>query len=238
MGLVIEGVVSAALLGVGAEAANAGHVQLKPQAAFPAGSVVGHFRAQNRFNLNAGQVAATQSAGRMLHLRNGGGNLVVVTRLRLVWTQTALYTAAIRAELALVKAYTSQPTAETGATAATIVPKRGQGVLPPGGSTAVVWYANTVGPSGMTGQIPLPSFEGPSATPVNLLSRAEMWLLAAMPTDSMNQTTTELLDDVQGTHPIVLAQNESLMLMNMVATGAAGTSSVLFDLSWAEVKAF
>jgi hypothetical protein len=48
-----------------------------------------------------------------------------------------------------------------------------------------------------------------------------------------------MLDDVNGTHPWVLAQNEGLVLQNIVAGSAtANVVDVVIDFSWAEVTAF
>lgn len=49
----------------------------------------------------------------------------------------------------------------------------------------------------------------------------------------------ELLDDMNGTHPFVLSQNEGIIVENVVVGSAtANVVQVLLDLSWAEVAAF
>jgi hypothetical protein len=49
----------------------------------------------------------------------------------------------------------------------------------------------------------------------------------------------ELFDDVQGTHPLVCAQNEGWLIENVVAGSAtANAVHVVVDCSWAEVAAF
>jgi hypothetical protein len=49
----------------------------------------------------------------------------------------------------------------------------------------------------------------------------------------------ELLDDTNGTHPFVLAQNEGLGLENVaIGSATANVVDIYVDFSWAEVSAF
>lgn len=48
----------------------------------------------------------------------------------------------------------------------------------------------------------------------------------------------DAFDDVHGTHPFVFAQNEGLIIENRVLLGAAASSGVFIEVSWAEVTLY
>lgn len=218
---VIEGGVSAALAGVGLESSSAQHVTVKP---IPYGSL-GHYRTTVRFAIVASQAANA----RLWQIRNTSAtNLIVPTRLEVRWTHTAAHTAAILDQLALYKltAFTAVDTTNT--VTPTISLKR----TSMGATTAQIRHVTVAGlAAGMTG--------GTLTKDGNALSMIEQWLLLAQPTAGViTPINKELLDDMNGTHPLVLAQNEGLGLENVVALGVAAGSSVVVDFSYAEVTAF
>ena len=66
---------------------------------------------------------------------------------------------------------------------------------------------------------------------------AQCWVATAAATTIPYRK--EMLDDVNGTHPWVLAQNEGLLLENIVAGSAtANVVDVTVDFSWAVCTAF
>jgi hypothetical protein len=244
MALIIEGGVSASLMGVGAEAANAAEVQVKPAATGGFGvTVIGHYRAATRLSLVASQVAATQAVGRLVHLRNpGGGLLVVPTRFRISWFQTASWTAQARFELGLVKAWTGNldnASAGTPVVVAKDVPGSPGASQPQ--ARAQLNFANAGSPNGMTGGT-APVFEGNVATPAHFLARIDLVGQLTLPDGTTGlppRVDTELLDDVNGTHPLVLGAGESMILLFIgPTTGVAHGSEISWDLSWFEAKEF
>jgi hypothetical protein len=65
------------------------------------------------------------------------------------------------------------------------------------------------------------------------------WLtLAFADPQRLDPTVLDAFDDVNGTYPLVLAQNEGFIVENRVLLGAAAGSSVYIDFSWAEVAAY
>jgi hypothetical protein len=73
----------------------------------------------------------------------------------------------------------------------------------------------------------------------NSIGQLPQWLLAALPTaGTVVVQLNDIFDDVNGTHPFVLVQNEGIIIENRVVLGAAAASSVYIDFSWAEVSAF
>jgi hypothetical protein len=214
-------------MGVGVEAASAAHVQVKP---IPHGSL-GHYRSCVRFSLVANQAAAGTGPNRLWELRNTSTNIIIPTRMRVIWTQTAAHTAAIRDSLQLFRVTSLTASATTNTVTPTASVKRTSGMAAaPGGAAIrhVTVAGNSAGMTGLTG-----TKDGGACGIV------ETWLLAAVPTAGpVPQVVTELLDDVNGTHPFALAQNEGLELENEVLLGAAAGSSIIVDFSWAEVTAY
>jgi len=219
---VIEGGVSGTVMGVGLEAAAAAHVQVKP---IPHGSL-GHYRSTVRFAL----VSAQTANARLWEVRNTAANLIIPTRLRVTWLQTVGATAAGRLELNLFRltGFTAVDTTNTVTPVSS--PKKTAGMAgAPGG--AAIRHVTVAGiAAGMTG--------GTLVKDGGAVSILEMWHLLAMPTAGpVPSLVSELLDDVNGTHPFALAQNEGLEIESIVnLTGPA--SSVTVDFSWCETTAY
>lgn len=208
-------------VGVGAGAAL--HVNLKP---VPYGTL-GHYRSAVRFALINSQAANS----RLWEIRNTHAtNLIIPTRLEVRWTQIGAHTAAIRDSLQLfrVTAFTAVDTTNT--VTPTVSPRRASMAAAPGG--AAIRHVTVAGAAaGMTG--------GTLTKDGGASSILEQWLLAAQPTaGTVNPMVKEMMEDVNGTHPFALIQNEGLELENEVLLGAAASSSVVVDFSWAEVSAF
>jgi hypothetical protein len=221
---VIEGGVSGAAMGVGVEAASAAHVQVKP---IPHGAL-GHYRSAVRFSILASQGAAT----RLWEVRNTGTNLIIPTRLRVSFMQlNGAAGTAIRDSLQLFRdtVFSAVDTTNTVTPVASVKRTAGMAAAPGGAAIRHVTVAGNT--AGMTGGTRTP--DGGAA------SQVEMWLLATLPTAGpVPQIIAELLDDVNGTHPFVLANNEGLEIQNEVALGVNIGASVVVDFSWAEVTAY
>lgn len=222
MGIQIVGP-SGSVSEVGVGAAAAQHVTNKP---IPYGSL-GHYRSTVRF-----AIVNTQAAGsRLWEIRNTHAtNLIIPTRLEVRWLQLGAHTAAIRDSLQLFfdTAFTAVDTTNT--VTPTVSAKRTSMAAPPGG--AAIRHVTVAGvAAGMTGGTRTPNG--------GFLAAVEQWFTAAQPTaGTVVPMVKEMLDDVNGTHPLVLVQNEGLELQNEVLLGAAASSSVVVDFSWAEVSAF
>lgn len=218
---VIEGINSGNIAEVG-QAAQAGqHVIPKPIAA------VAHYRTSVRFGLIAAQAALS----RLFTFRNNhASNLLIPTRLNIKWIQSAAHTALILDRLLVTKltAFTVLDTTNTVTPSATR--KRTTMAAAPG--SADLRHVTVAGAAaGMTG--------GTMTKDGNAIAHLQQILQAAVPTAStVMAAVLDALDDVNGTHPIILAQNEGLVVENEVLLGAAAGSDVVVDLSWAEVTLF
>jgi hypothetical protein len=188
---------------------------------------VGHYRVNHRCALVNTQAANS----RLFEIRNTHAtNLLVPTRLILKWLQTGTHTAAIEDSLDVFKVtgFTVVDTTNTVTPTASI--KRASMTAQPGNAALrAVTIAGAA--AGMTG--------GTLTKDGSSIGQLPKWLLAALPTAGVvDPNVADIFDDVNGTHPFVLAQNEGIIVENRVLLGAAAASSVYIDFSWAEVSAF
>lgn len=203
--------------------ASSQHVQPKP---LQYGSL-GHYRTNHRC-----AIVATQAANsRIFEVRNSHAtNLIVPTRLLIKWVQTSTHTAAIEDSLDVFKVTGFSVVDTTNTVTPTASFKRASMTQTP--ASAVLRGVTVAGAAaGMTG--------GTLTKDGNSIGQLPKWLLAAVPTAGpIEPTVLDVFDDVNGTHPFVLAQNEGIIIENRVLLGAAAGSSVYIDFSWAEVTAF
>lgn len=208
---------------IGAAASSPQHVTLKP---IPY-TTLGHYRSAVRFSLVVTQAAAS----RLWEVRNTHAtNLIIPTRIEVRWLQTANHTASIRDSIQLYRATGFSAVDTTNTVTPTASPRRASMAAAPGG--AAIRHVTVAGAAaGMTG--------GTVTKDGGAASMVEQWLLqTTSATIQLAPVVKEMLDDVNGTHPFVLIQNEGLVLENEVLLGAAAGSSVVVDFSWAEVSAF
>lgn len=208
-------------VGVGVSAPQ--HVNLKP---IPYGAL-GHYRSAVRFALVNTQAANS----RLWEIRNTHAtNIIIPTRLEIRWTQIGNHTASIRDSLQLFRLTNFSAVDTTNTVTPTVSPRRNSMAAVPGG--AAIRHVTVAGAAaGMTGGT-LTKDGGASAILENYL------IQTVSATIQLSPVVKELLDDVNGTHPFALVQNEGLMIENEVLLGAAASSSVVVDFSWAEVTAF
>lgn len=219
----IEGGSSGSLLGVGLEASSPAHVTQKP---IPYG-VLGHYRLSVRFILANAQAANS----RLFELRNTAANLIIPTRLNIKWVQTGAHTAAILDSLDCFKAtgFTAVDTTNTVTPVPSVKRTSGMAAAPGGAALRHVTVAGAA--AGMTG--------GTLTKDGSSFFSLPQWLLAALPTaGTVIPLIGDALDDVNGTHPFIFAQNEGFIIENRVVLGAAAASEVIVDLSYAEVALF
>jgi hypothetical protein len=217
---VIEGGVSGSVAGVGAEAAQPLHITLKP---IPYGSL-GHYRTSVRINSTAAQAANS----RIFEIRNTHAtNLIVLTRLTLRALQTVAGTAQENSiDCYKVTGFTGVDTTNTLTPTSSVKRTTGMAAYPGG---AAVRYLNP-NAAGMTGAPAIVKDANAFATlPYNVAA-------------AINTTTIwgplDCVDDVNGTHPFVFAQNEGFIVENRVLNVTSYGITWFVDCSWAEVTAF
>lgn len=175
-------------------------------------------------------MATTQAANsRLFEVRNThASNLLVLTRCFLMAAPAGTVTTGYTAEFGLFRltSFTAVDTTNTVTPTASV--KRTSMAAYPGG--AAVRHNTVAGAAaGMTG--------GTLTKDAQALSTmiAPMSTLAAT---SVNYFR-EMVDDINGTHPLVVAQNEGWEIENVVVgSGTANVVHVVCDVSWAEVAAF
>jgi hypothetical protein len=150
--------------------------------------------------------------------------------LNIRWLQTAAHTAAIEDSLDCFKltGFTVDDTTNT-VTPTVSRKKTTMGAAPGNVNIRNVTVAGAT--AGMTG--------GTLTKDGSPWAQLPKWLLLAVPTGSeVKADWLDGLDDVNGTHPFVFAQNEGFEVENRVLLGAAAGSSVYIDCCYAEVTAY
>jgi hypothetical protein len=226
---VIEDGLSALLAAIGLQASAPGNVNVGAQHAtlkpIPYGGL-GHYRVNHRCAI----VNAQAANSRLFEVRNPSAtSLIIPTRLLVKWLQTGAHTALIEDSLDVFKVtgFTAVDTVNTvtpaaSAKRATMAAAPGaaliRGVTVAGAAAGMITGSTMVKDGGSVGQL------------------AKLLQVAAPAIADM--AVADMLDDVNGTHPFVFAQNEGLIIENRVLLGAAAASSVYIDFSWAEVTLF
>lgn len=223
---VIEGGTSGALQGVGVEALSPSHVTLKP---IPYGAL-GHYRVNHRCALLNAQAANS----RIFEVRNTGTNFIVPTRLVIKWASSAAHTAILDQSLDCYKltGFSVSSTTNTVTPTASVKKTTGMAAAPGGAAIRGLTVAgNTAGMTGFTS-----TKDGGSFFQLPMIEAVAV--MAATETTSRYFNVGDALDDVNGTHPWMFAQNEGFLIEERAVEAAAGGSSVYIDFSWAEVTAF
>jgi hypothetical protein len=186
----------------------------------PLPTSIGHYRTNHRCAIIAAQAAGS----RLFTLRNTGTNLVIPTRLVIKWLQTAAHTAAIEDSIDVFKATGFTTTDTTNTVTPTASLRRTSMSALAGVDIRGVTIAGAA--AGMTG--------GTLTLDGTSVGQLPQLMLLAVPTASTLVTMViDDFDDVNGTHPFVLAQNEGIVISNRVLLGAAAGSSVYIDCSFA-----
>lgn len=219
---VIEGGVSAALTGVGAESGSGLHVVAKPDAV----GVLGHYRTSHRTVL-----ANTQAANsRLFELQNAHAtNIIVVHEIWVEWVQTAAHTAAIMDSLDIYRC-TSFSAVDTTNTVTPVISKLRNSFGTAGANVRGCTVAGIA--AGMTG--------GTLTKDTAPLRQFGLWFLATLPTAGPVPTQIGTLSPnvASGESPLILVQNEGFIIENRVLLGAAAGSAVSIDVTWSEVTAY
>lgn len=177
-------------------------------------------------------MATTQAANsRLFEIRNTSTNLIVPTRIRVGALTTGTVTTAYAFQLDLFRCTTFTAVDTTNTVTPTTSVKRTTGMTAYPGNAAVRYVTVAGAAAGMTG--------GTLTKDANPLGSYVAWTHTAAPGAITPMVTAELLDDVNGTYPMVLAQNEGFEIENaIVGSGTANVVKVLIDVSWTEVTAY
>lgn len=206
-------------------ATGSAHVAVKP---IPFS--IGHYRVTHRFALVATQAAAS----RLFEIRNAGANLLVPTRLIVKLLLSSAHTAIIENSIDVYKAAGFTVVDTTNTVTPNAKAKRTTGMSAAPGNAQIRGVTVAGAAAGMTG-----GTITALADPVGQLPYiAPVAVMAATETLPRYATLLDALDDVNGTHPFVLEQNEGIVLANRALLGAAAGASVYVDFSWAEVTAY
>lgn len=220
---VIEGGTSAALAGVGAEAAIPLHINAKP---LPYGTL-GHYAVAVTLAI---PVSASANGHRFAFRWTDATRLAVITRIRIWDLQLAAATATIYQgwQGFIARSFTTAHT--TNATALTITGNNMKKRTSMG-TTLVGSITNSTNvAAGMTGQV---------AT-LDTSPFMELGTVQTITTPNTTLWSTERDFGVaDGAHPPVLAQNEGIIIVGpSIVSGAAGTQQLGIEFSWAEVSVF
>lgn len=198
------------------------HIVVKP---IP--SSVGHYRTSVVLTM-----ATTQAANsRLFELRNTSTNLLIPTRIRVGALTVGTVTTAYAFQLDVFRCTSFTVTDTTNTVTPTTSVKRTTGMTAYPGNANIRYVTVAGAAAGMTG--------GTLTKDANPIGSYVAWTHTAAPGVFSPMVTAELLDDVNGTHPIVLAQNEGIEIENaIVGSGTANVVKVLIDVSWTEATAY
>lgn len=178
--------------------------------------------------LSTGLLTGASLSSVLFSLRNGApSNLLMVRRVGIGWAQTTAFTTAQRLEfqLAVCRAFT---VADTGGQAVAMgaanIGKHRTSFASP--SVADV-RISTTGILGSSGSKVI------DAWPIGL-----QWLFSGAAGTGMQASPNNLFSHDTGDHPLILAPNEGLNILNGVAMGAAGVGILYVNIEFAEVAAY
>lgn len=210
---------------VASGATGAAHVVVKP---IP--TAIGHYRVTYRF-----AIAATQAAGsRLFEIRNTAAQLLIPTRMQVKILIREASTAIIENSLDVYKAVGFSVTDTTNTVTPIAKAKRTTGMTAAPASCDIRGVTAAGAAAGMTGgtvtALADPIAQCPYVAPIVVM--------AATDTFPRFPTVTDVFDDVNGTHPFVLEQNEGIVIANRVLLGAAAAGVIFIDLSYAVATSY
>lgn len=229
---VLEGVVSTALAEVGASSYSALHVQCSPLAH----GALGQYRLGVRTGVLAAALAA---AGEMFQFRwTDATRLCIITRLTATFQPLTAWTAATISGAPAMEAMFARAWTADGSGGTAITLTGNQNKLRTSMASSL---CNSTGQRIATtaalgaGTKTLDSFPFLQTNP----GKANNTNAAAATEDqSQNFPAFSYQPLRDGEHPIVLAQNEGIVIRNAIVWPAAGTGMASFEIGWAEVTAF
>lgn len=227
---VIEGGVSAALAGVGAEPANGMHVICKPTAH----GVLGHYRVAATTGTLAAGLAAS---GQLFYLRwTDATRFCVVTYVRAIFQPLTLFTAGTLTDFGFDLHKATAVSAggggtDLGGSAKTRMRTGGMGASLLDGA-GLMRISTTAALTAITTLDALPIAQSLGDTQrVNPAAATE----EQRTLDPILMFQPNVAD---GEHPLVLAQNEGCVIRNRTVWPAAGTGILQVEIAWHEVTAY
>lgn len=186
---------------------------------------LGHYRTSVRINSTAAQAANS----RLFEIRNTHAtNLIIPTRLTLRALQTAAGTAQENSlDAYKVTGFTAVDTVNTVTPVSSV--KRGATMAAYPGGAAVRHLTLAGAAAGMTGGTLTKDTQFFATLPYNV---------AAAISTTFVWGPIDCFDDVNGTHPFTLVQNEGIIVENRVLNVTTYGITWYIDFSWAEVTAF
>ncbi len=226
---VVEGGVSAALAGVGAEAASPLHMNAKP---IPY-ATLGHYRVAATTGTLAAALAAS---AQLFYLRwTDATRFCVITRFRAQFQPLTLFTAATLTDFGFDLHKATAVSAGGGGT------DLGASVKTRMRTSMGASLLDAAGLMRISTTAALTAITTLDALPIaqSLGDTQRVNPAAATEEQRVNDPTLIFQPNIaSGEHPLVLAQNEGLVLRNRTVWPAAGTGIVQVEISWAEVTAF
>lgn len=227
---VIEGGTSAALVGVGAEAASAMHTINKP---IPHGAL-GHYR----IAATSGTMAAALAANAQVFYARwtDATRFCVITRLKVSFQALTPFTAATLTDFGfdMVKA-TAVSAGGAGTDLGALVKTR---MRTTGMGASLFDAAGLMRISTTTNLTALTTLD---ATAIASSVGDQQRVNPAAATEEVRVNDPTLLfqpDIASGEYPLVLGQNEGVVIRNRTVWPAAGTGIIQIEMSWAEVTAY
>lgn len=208
---------------VGGTTFRALHVHVKPLEY----GALGHYRTAIKLTMAISQAANS----RLFEIRNQHAtNLIILTRARVQAMPSGTVTTQYAGEIGLFKLTGFSVVDTTNTVTPTSSVKRTAGMVAYPGTSGVPRHVTVAGAAaGMTGG----TLTKDGNEIGNLMFSAVTMAAGTLP------SVQELMDDMNGTHPLVCAQNEGWEFENVVAGSAtANAIQVTIDCAWADVTAF
>lgn len=182
----------------------------------------GHYRT----SLTATLVSTLAANARVFTFRNTGSNLLIPTRL----TMRAVQASAGTAQLALISVirctgFSVSDTTNTASFTASVMSARGDMTAAPGGAQLLLYNGAA---AGMTGGTLTKDTNSLSALPIAVTAAANTTLWQAEAFDGA----------AAGAHPLVIANNEGIVVENTFVNTTSYGVSLVIDFAWAEVGSF
>ena len=190
---------------------------------------LGHYRTSVRINSTAAQAANS----RIFEIRNTHAtNLIIPTRLTLRAIQTVAGTLQENSlDIYKVTGFTAVDTTNTVTPVSTI--KRGATMAAYPGGAAIRHLTLAGNAAGMTG--------GTLTKDTQFFATLPYMVTAGLATATYQPPQWgpyDCLDDINGTHPFVLVQNEGIIIENRVLNVTSYGITWYIDFSWCECAAF
>ncbi len=175
----------------------------------------------------SGALAATGAGATVFSLRNISAKLILVRRIGVGLIATTGFTAAQKLDVALFAAR-GFATSDSGGTAIAVTGSNGKH------RTALATPTSLDCRIATTGALTT----GTRTLDVNALSQQAGWALAATAGVIIPPAPANLFSHDTGDYPLVLAQNEGLVLTLPTALAAGGVANLIVNLEFAEADAF